>query len=592
MRAPQYRHVVPIALLAALAACSKRDDVAPASTAQTAESADTSRNVAPAVCDMVTAEDMSGIVGAAVSAESENGVGSTKCRYQASGATFPYVEIQIDWGNGAVAMASTNLLGRLEPGISDPLAGLGDQASAVGPAFMIRVGDDFVNLTLMGVEDRVPMAKRIIDLMRPRMGPSAQPKAAVAEGSAAGDDTADSDAAAAAQAVGNVLAGIAAATNELKPPDDRSDEAASSNLSNLAERRAAADSATPVAKVRQAADEPALGPATGPPVRIPVVAGLTLVGAEHEPGRGDYEPIVTVSRVTPDLVSTVFSANLPEGNRLAVNRDVRRNDLRSAREYLSWYQQDDPRVFAGTTAFSLSTAVYTDLKTKGYADLVRRGSIDNPLVAFVQALGTSSDSSTPRHAGKLERLEPHAVAFPVLLNDELVHVHAIHARGTFDGATIDFHVLDDPENPLLLRMAGDSIGRIVRIAFPTPASAPIEKKLQDESRVALHGIYFDFGKDTIRPESEPVLREIATALTRHPGWKIGIEGHTDDIGGDALNLDLSRRRAEAVKRALVERYRVPAENLTTAGLGASKPTASNETPSGRALNRRVELVRS
>jgi outer membrane protein OmpA-like peptidoglycan-associated protein len=587
MLTPHPRHLVPIALLAVLAACSKREDAAPTSAAPTAESADASRDVTRNACAMVTAKDVSDIIRETVSAES---VGSTTCRYKPADASFPFVEVQIDWGAGAAAMAGIGLLGRLEPGISDPLAGLGDQASEVGPAFMIRVGDDFVNLTLMGVDDRVPAARRILDLMRPRMGPSAQPKAALADGSAARGDKADSDAAAAAQAVSNVLAGIAAATKQLQPSDDRSDEAASSSL---AEQRGAADDATDAAKARQAADEPAFGPATGPPVRIPVVAGLTLVGAEHEPGRGDYEPIVTVSSVTPDLVSTVFSANLPEGTQVVVNRDVRRNDLRSAREYLSWYQQGDPRVFAGTTAFSLSTAIYTDLKTKGSADLVRRGSIDNPLIAFVQALSASSDSNAPRHAGKLERLEPHAVAFPVLLNDELVHLHAIHARGTFDDATIDFHVLDDPENPLLLRMAGDSTGRIVRIAFPTSASAPIEKKLQDESRVALHGIYFDFGKDTIRPESEPVLQEIATALARHPGWKIGIEGHTDDIGGDTLNLDLSRRRAAAVKRTLIERYRVPAVNLTTtAGFGASRPSASNETASGRALNRRVELVRS
>jgi outer membrane protein OmpA-like peptidoglycan-associated protein len=585
------RHLVPIALLAALAACSKREDTAPTSAAvPTAESVDASHDVTPDACAMVTAKDMSALIRETVSAES---VGSTTCRYKPADASFPFVEVQIDRGAGAAAMAGVGLLGRLEPGISDPLAGLGDQASEVGPAFFIRVGEDFVNLTLMGVDDRVPTARRILDLLRPRMGRSAQPKAAVADGSPAGADTADSDAAAAAQAVSNVLAGIAAATNELKPSDDRSDEAASSSLSSLAERRGAADDATDVAKARQAADEPAFGPATGPPVRIPVVAGLTLVGAEHEPGRGDYEPIVTVSSVTPDLVSTVFSANLPEGTRVIVNRDVRRNDLRSAREYLSWYQQGDPRVFAGTTAFSLSTAIYTDLKTKGYADLVRRGSVDNPFIAFAQALSGSGDSNAPRHAGKLQRLEPHAVAFPVLLNDELVHLHAIHARGTFDDATIDFHVLDDPENPLLLRIAGGSTGRIVRIAFPTPASAPIEEKLRDESRVALHGIYFDFGKDTLRPESEPVLREIATALERHPDWKIGIEGHTDNVGGDTLNLDLSRRRSEAVKRTLIERYRVPAVNLTTtAGFGASRPTASNETASGRALNRRVELVRS
>jgi outer membrane protein OmpA-like peptidoglycan-associated protein len=349
-------------------------------------------------------------------------------------------------------------------------------------------------------------------------------------------------------------------------------------------------SAAPASK-RAVDDEPPLGPASGSPIRIPLVAGLKLIAAENEPGRGDYEPIISIAGVTKDLVSTLFSANLPEGNRLEVQRDVRAEDFRSAREFLSWYEPDDPRIFAGTTSFSLSTAIYNDLKSKGHADIVRRSSSGNPLLALVQAVASGNDANASRHSGKLERVEPHPVAFPVLLNDEPVELHAIHARGTFDDATLDFVVLDDPENPLILRLTGSSTGRIVRIVLPSSASTPIEKKLQDDSRIALHGIYFDFGKDTIRPESEPVLRDIATALAHHPDWKIAIEGHTDNIGGDTLNMDLSQRRAAAVKQALIERYRVPAAHLSTTGRGATRPTDSNETASGRARNRRVELVR-
>jgi outer membrane protein OmpA-like peptidoglycan-associated protein len=523
---------------------------------------------------MVTAADMSGIVGMRVSAEGDGGVGSTTCRYRPADAGFPYVEIKIDWGNGSAAMLGTNMLGRHEPGIADPLAGLGDEASAIGPAFMIRVGEDFVNLTFLGVDDSLAAAKRIIDIMRPRMGPSAQPKAAAAPGSAVDDNTMDTDEAAARQAVGGLLDRMMASAG-------RSDASGAPSTNALSS--GPADSAL--------ADEQPLTPATGPPIRIPLVPGLTLIGAQHEPGRGDYEPIVTIASVTPDLVSTVFSANLPEGTRVVLNRDVRREDLRSAGEYRSWYEEGDPTVFPGATSFSVSAAVYTDLKTKGRADLVRLGSTEDTLTVFAELLGGGGKASPPKHRGTLQRVEPHAVAFPVLLNDETVSLHAIHARGTFDDATIDFHFLDDPDNPLLLRIAGGSTGRIVRISFPTPAAAPIEKKLQDESRVAVHGIYFDFGKATIRPESEPVLREIATALARNPSWKIGIEGHTDNVGSDAPNVELSRRRAEAVKQALIEQHRVPAANLSTAGFGASRPSASNDTLSGRAQNRRVELVR-
>lgn len=78
---------------------------------------------------------------------------------------------------------------------------------------------------------------------------------------------------------------------------------------------------------------------------------------------------------------------------------------------------------------------------------------------------------------------------------------------------------------------------------------------------------------------------------KNTGWKLSIEGHTDNIGGDAYNLDLSKRRAAAVRTVLVDQHSVTADRLTTAGYGASRPKESNDTLAGRARNRRVELVR-
>jgi outer membrane protein OmpA-like peptidoglycan-associated protein len=103
-------------------------------------------------------------------------------------------------------------------------------------------------------------------------------------------------------------------------------------------------------------------------------------------------------------------------------------------------------------------------------------------------------------------------------------------------------------------------------------------------------IYFDFGRDTLRPESEPVLKEMADMLSRHPDWKMSLAGHTDNIGPNAYNQDLSNRRAAAAKRTLVKKYHVAADQLTAEGFGAKRPKESNETRIGRAHNRRVELV--
>jgi outer membrane protein OmpA-like peptidoglycan-associated protein len=126
------------------------------------------------------------------------------------------------------------------------------------------------------------------------------------------------------------------------------------------------------------------------------------------------------------------------------------------------------------------------------------------------------------------------------------------------------------------------------VAPVTPKIAPA---LEKDKRVAVYGIYFDFASAKLKPESTPVLDEIADALNANPSWNLTIEGHTDNVGGADYNLDLSKRRAAAVQDALVTRYHISADRLSTAGFGFTRPKASNDTPEGRALNRRVELVR-
>lgn len=115
--------------------------------------------------------------------------------------------------------------------------------------------------------------------------------------------------------------------------------------------------------------------------------------------------------------------------------------------------------------------------------------------------------------------------------------------------------------------------------------------LSTKGRVATHGIYFDVGSATIRPESTPTLKEIGQMLEQHSELKLSIEGHTDNTGNAATNQTLSEQRAAAVKQYLVTTYHVDAARLATKGFGASKPVASNDTPEGRQQNRRVELVK-
>ena len=130
--------------------------------------------------------------------------------------------------------------------------------------------------------------------------------------------------------------------------------------------------------------------------------------------------------------------------------------------------------------------------------------------------------------------------------------------------------------------------RSVRFAESTPDFSQI---IMSSARFVTHGILFDTGSDRLKAESAPVIQSIAKGLETNPSLRLLIEGHTDSVGNAAANLDLSRRRAEAVKAVLVAQFKVDAARLTTAGLGATKPIDTNDTPQGRSQNRRVELVK-
>lgn len=120
--------------------------------------------------------------------------------------------------------------------------------------------------------------------------------------------------------------------------------------------------------------------------------------------------------------------------------------------------------------------------------------------------------------------------------------------------------------------------------------AAIQQALEVKARYDLYGIHFDFDKSTIQPGTEQLLDDVATALTNFPEWRLRIVGHTDSTGDPAHNQALSLDRAKAVEAALVDRGIQPSR-LETEGAGDSRPVARDDTAEGRALNRRVELVR-
>lgn len=145
--------------------------------------------------------------------------------------------------------------------------------------------------------------------------------------------------------------------------------------------------------------------------------------------------------------------------------------------------------------------------------------------------------------------------------------------------------------PLQGPAGGGNIGAPNGSGGQSAGAAALEKALTESGKIDIYSIYFSFNSDRIRDESTPTLKDIAEVLRRHPDWKLQVNGHTDAVGGDAFNLDLSKRRAAAVKNALAADYKINPSRLTTSGFGKAQPRDTNETLEGRAHNRRVELIR-
>jgi outer membrane protein OmpA-like peptidoglycan-associated protein len=323
---------------------------------------------------------------------------------------------------------------------------------------------------------------------------------------------------------------------------------------------------------------------------IPYIDGLTVMRATSLNG-ADYETVGVLGEATPASVKWTMSAEAPDDSgevrEITVSRTLRREDLKNSRTIRSYYHEGDPAEFPGTTS-GFSALMINELHTLGRTSAT--------YLEVEPEFGVTVVTRTM--TGSLVRVGPGPEEVSVIVNGRPQVLRALHVAGHLaddgDGDDFDYVVLDDPDCPLTLRSKGPRFATSVsRIEFPVAATAAtsLESALTRDKRALVYGIYFKFARSDIRPVSEPVLKEIAAVMKKNPDWTLNIAGHTDNVGGDASNLDLSRRRADSVKAALVGRYGIAAGRLTTGGFGASQPQATNATPEGRARNRRVELTR-
>lgn len=333
-----------------------------------------------------------------------------------------------------------------------------------------------------------------------------------------------------------------------------------------------------------------------PAISIPLREGLTIVTAVNS-APGDYESIKRVESVAASGIRFTYSAEHPGADgsttETRTRRDVRGDDLASARVYRQGFSNNDEDVYPGSTALGVSSLVLSELKAAGSADVsVMPAGVTGMLGSAIGAFLGGEDDEMSLVSGTLTRVGP--VNVPVVVNDEPMLLPGIHARARFEDEEAEFVFLDDSRNPLALRwkLAGEAL-QVIKISFPaaTPAAQVMADELRTEGRTEVHGIYFDFGSAVLRAESEAALKQIADTLGANREWRVRLEGHTDSIGTAERNQALSQARAAAVRTALVSRFGIAADRLSTAGHGATRPKAPNDTLVGRARNRRVELVR-
>lgn len=157
---PLNRWMFALCVVGVLAACSKQEPTEVKQAIAAATLTPEVKQERPNACAVVTEAEMTAILGHAVTAKVKGG---SACNYTPMSGTFPHVELTINWGDADVAMSATGMLGRVEPGLTSPYAGIGDKAFTVGPSVWIKKGADLIIIELVGVKDVPATAKRIYE---------------------------------------------------------------------------------------------------------------------------------------------------------------------------------------------------------------------------------------------------------------------------------------------------------------------------------------------------------------------------------------------------------------------------------------------
>jgi outer membrane protein OmpA-like peptidoglycan-associated protein len=309
---------------------------------------------------------------------------------------------------------------------------------------------------------------------------------------------------------------------------------------------------------------------------------------------GDYDFLVTILEAGNDGYKFKWEATSP-ARRAAGFRTVTPQDQKSAHHISLFYQTgQDYTVLGCTNIVRVSDDLYGALKSGVTVPFALDGP-ETPL----SPNGVRSRDDLPRNISRADEEQVF-----IWLNDKRVPVRAIKAV-TDVGWT--YWILDNPQFPVMLAGAGPFYWQEPRFSTSIidakkkaesdrqrkadKEANRVAKDLADKGIATSHAILFAFDSDALTSQSKLILRSIATYLEANPTMNVLIEGHTDNKGGMAYNVNLSTRRAEAVKQFLVTEGGIAPERLSSAGRSYKMPVASNKTEAGRARNRRVVFKR-
>jgi len=333
--------------------------------------------------------------------------------------------------------------------------------------------------------------------------------------------------------------------------------------------------------------------AIAPPLRLE--PGLVVVSAVNDRVlQKDYEGVARIEAIGPEGVRSVSDWAIPDrqspdGVKRQTAQSLQRiQDSEHARKLILWHLPDDDETIPGATGPTPSADVFNEIRNRGEAAIVV-GAVSK---SDAKGLGSLGGLFTGRKyfRGTVKKIGNEPVR--VLLDGVPTMLTTLHVGGTLtvgeDRGDVEFWWMDDPATRFALKFTfQDSAAQVVRINRPHVQEDALAKGCRSE----LAGIYFLSDSAQLLPASEPTIQRMAAILKAHRDWTVTIEGHTDNTGTDQHNLDLSKRRAEALKNELVGKYGIPSASVSTAGYGHTRPIDTNDTIEGRAHNRRVEVSR-